>query len=47
MPKNYQLNILNKEIAYLEAVIKLEILKNEKIKLNIQKKKLKLEKSQE
>ncbi len=47
MPKNYQLNNLNKEIAYLEAVIKLEILKNEKIKLNIQKKKLKLEKSQE
>ena len=36
MPKNYQLNNLNKEIAYLEAVIKLEILKNEKIKLNIQ-----------
>lgn len=47
MPKNYQLANLNKEIAYLEAVIKLEILKNEKIKLNIQKKKLKLEKSQE
>lgn len=47
MSKNYQLNNLNKEIAYLEAVIKLEILKNEKIKLNIQKKKLKLEKSQE
>lgn len=47
MPKNYQLNNLNKEIAYLEAVIKLEILKNEKIKLNIQKKKLKLEKYKE
>lgn len=47
MPKNYQLDLLNKEISSLEALIKLEILKNEKIKLNIQKKKIELKKVQE
>ena len=44
MPKNYQLDKLNKEISFLESLIKIEIIKNEKIKLRIQKKKLELEK---
>lgn len=47
MSKNYQLNNLNKEISTLEELIKLEILKNEKIKLRIKKKKLQLIKLQE
>lgn len=44
MPKNYQLDKLNKEISSLESLIKIEIIKNEKIKLRIQKKKLEIEK---
>lgn len=47
MSKNYQLNNLNKEISTLEELIKLEILKNEKIKLRIKKKKIQLIKLQE